>query len=112
VHVFRKGRETPHHEPDGSEPQQNCCHDNVDRGVSENSGTSGVRGWADYMPTVNGRMLTAHSVVRGIDGNLFDITPLADERVRPAMRFLPHVGDEQLFLLMKESNIFIECRSV
>jgi hypothetical protein len=53
--------------------------------------------------------LTAHSVVRGADGQLFDITPLAAEYVRPTMRFIPHIGDEQLFLSMQESNIFIEC---
>lgn len=94
---------------DGSEPKRNCCHANVDRWVRENPGTNVVRGWVDYMPAVNGRMLTAHSVVRNTDGNLLDITPLADERVRPSMRFVPHVGDEQLFLSMKNSNIFIEC---
>lgn len=61
------------------------------------------------MPTLNGMMLTAHSVVRDADGKLFDITRLADERVRPSMLFVPHVGDEQLFLLMRQSNSFIEC---
>jgi hypothetical protein len=93
---------------DGSRPQQNCCHDNVERWVRENLGTSAVSGWVDYMPAVNGRRLTAHSVVRGTDGKLFDITPLADERVRPALRFVPHVGDEQLFSQMKQLEI--ECR--
>jgi hypothetical protein len=94
---------------DGSEPLKSCCHDNVDRWVGENSGTVIVRGWVDYMPTVNGRMLTAHSVVQALDGHLIDITPLADERIRRAMRFVAHIGDENLFLLMKQSGIFIEC---
>jgi hypothetical protein len=48
------------------------------------------------MPSVNGTLLTAHSVVRGANGELFDITPLADERVRARMRFVPHLGDDQL----------------
>jgi hypothetical protein len=61
------------------------------------------------MPSVNGILLTAHSVVRDTKGEMFDITPLADERIRTAMRFVPHLGDQQLFLSMKESNIFIEC---
>jgi hypothetical protein len=56
--------------------------------------------------------LTAHSVVRDADGRLFDITPLGDERVRPTMRFVPHFGDEQLFLSMKKSSNVIECPSV
>jgi hypothetical protein len=97
---------------DGSEPEKNRCHDNVDRWVRENSGASVMRGWVNYMPTVNGIMLTAHSVVRDADGKLFDITSLADERVRPAMRFVPHIGDEQLFHSTKESSIFIECSEV
>ena len=94
---------------DGSEPQQSRCHQNVDRWVRENPGTNVVRGWVDYMPAVTGRMLTAHSVVQDTDGNLLDITPVADERVRPSMRFVPHTGDERLFFSMKELDIFIEC---
>jgi hypothetical protein len=53
--------------------------------------------------------LTAHSVVRGADGELFDITPLGNERDRLGMRFVPHEGDEQLFRSMMGINIFIEC---
>jgi len=97
---------------DNSEPQANSCHENVDRWVKENPGTSVVRGWVDYMASVNGQMLTAHSVVRTSDGNLLDITPLADERVRPAMRFVPHVGDENLFSSLRQSSIFIDCPTV
>jgi hypothetical protein len=94
---------------DGSGPLRNCCHDNVDRWVKENLGTSVVRGWVDYMPSVNGVLLAAHSVVRGIDGKLFDITPLADERVRATMRFVPHPGNQEEFHSMRKSNIFIDC---
>jgi len=63
----------------------------------------------DYMPSVNGILLTAHSVVRGIDGKLFDITPLADERVRDTMRFVPHLGNQEEFHSMRKSNNFIDC---
>jgi len=51
--------------------------------------------------------LTAHSVVRGGDGGLFDITPLetTDRRIRDGMLFIPHLGDEQSFFSMKELNL-------
>ena len=62
--------------------------------VKENPGTSVVRGWVDYRPGVNGVLLTAHSVARGTDGQLFDITRFADERVRDTRRFVPHLGGE------------------
>jgi hypothetical protein len=94
---------------DGSGPQRNCCHDNVDRWIKENPGSSALRGWVDYMPSVNGTLLTAHSVVREIGGRSFDITPLADERVRDTMRFVPHLGNQEEFHFMRKSNIFIEC---
>jgi|SRR6266496_2328791 len=95
---------------DGSVPLRNRCHDNVERWVKENSGATVVGGWVTYADFGLSIGLTAHSVVQGTDGQLFDITPLADERVRDTMRFVPHLGDEQLFLSMKGSNIFIECR--
>jgi hypothetical protein len=60
------------------------------------------------MPSMNGTLLTAHSVVRDMDGQLFD-TPLADERVQDTIRFVPHLGDEQLFLSMKALGINIDC---
>ncbi len=53
--------------------------------------------------------LTAPSVVRGADGGLFDITPLDNERCRASMRFIPPLGDEQLFFSMKKLDIFIDC---
>ena len=71
---------------DGSVPQSSHCHDNVDRWVKENSGTTAVRGWVTNAEF----SLTAHSVVRGADGGLFDITPLEtkDPRIRAAMCFI------------------------
>jgi len=48
--------------------------------------------------------LTAHSVLKDGDGWLFDITPIADTRVRPSLRFVQHIGDEQLFQSMMQSK--------
>lgn len=62
-----------------------------------------------YKPLANGIELTAHSVVRGPDGTLFDITPLENEYYRQTMRFIPHPWDEQMFSSMTEKNIFIQC---
>lgn len=45
--------------------------------------------------------VTAHSVLRGSDGRLFDITPVSDERVRPGMLFVPHEGDETSFQMLR-----------
>jgi hypothetical protein len=94
---------------DGSTPQIGCCHENVDKWVKEHSGSTAVRGWVVYMAVPNGIQLTAHSVVRDSDGQLLDITPLSDDRIRRSMRFVPHLGDDQLFLSIKGSCTFITC---
>jgi hypothetical protein len=94
---------------DGSQPEQNCCHRNAERWAREHPGTIVVRGWVDFMPAVSGRRLTAHSVLQDADGWQFDITPIADKGVRPSLRFVPHIGDEQLFQSMKQESIFIDC---
>lgn len=53
---------------------------------------------------------TAHSVVRGTDGELFDITPLHNND-EPRGRFITHVGDEAAFLTIRtESLINISCQ--
>ena len=83
-------------------PRISHCHENVDFWVERNPRHSAVRGWVLYMPCVHesgvmGTMLTAHSVVRDPDGNLYDITPLGDEGVRASLRFVPHVGTEEEF---------------
>lgn len=90
-------------------PQVADCHANVDKWVEANPGTVAVRGWVTYADFGLSIGLTAHSVVREPDGQLFDITPLESKGVRPTMRFVPHVGDEQEFLTMRESKAFIEC---
>jgi hypothetical protein len=92
---------------DGSAPQSSRCHDNVDRWVKENSRTTVLRGWVTNAEF----SLTAHSVVRGADGGLFDITPLEskDPRIRAAMCFIPHLGDEQSFFSLKALGININC---
>ncbi len=41
--------------------------------------------------------LTAHSIFQSPDGTRYDITPLADERPRQAMRFVEHLGDDKEF---------------
>lgn len=94
---------------DGSAPVMSACHQNVGRWVEENTGTTVVRGWVTYADYGLSIGLTAHSVVRDPDGQLIDITPLGNERDRTEMRFVPHIGSEQEFRSMKESNVFIEC---
>jgi len=78
------------------------CHNNVVRWVR---GTLVIRlyeegecgnGWR------NGFFLTHHSVVRGKDGRLFDITPIESETtIRTTMRFIPHVGSDGEFFYFK-----------
>lgn len=94
---------------DGSLPVESACHQNADKWVKENPGTVVVRGWVTYVDLGVSIELTAHSVIRDRDGQLFDITPLGDKRDRAGMRFLSHVGTEQEFAKIKESGIFIEC---
>jgi hypothetical protein len=53
--------------------------------------------------------LTAHSVVRGPDGKLFDITPFADESQRASARFVPHVGDDLAFWEIKARGHSFTC---
>lgn len=59
-------------------PMQNCCHDNVDRWITERPGTKAVRGWLIVDTSSNGynsMFFDAHSVVELEDGTLIDITP-------------------------------------
>jgi hypothetical protein len=48
--------------------------------------------------------LTAHSIVKGPDGDLFDITPLCNEGGRHPLHFVAHVGDDRSFFEMKEGT--------
>ena len=56
-----------------------------------------------------GLELTAHSLVRDENGDLFDITPLSDERPRGGgfMRFVEHIGAEEFFWELEKANRFI-----
>lgn len=94
---------------DGSEPLPSACHQNADRWVQENRGAMVVRGWVTYADFGLSVGLTAHSVVQDRDGQLFDITPLGNERDRIGMQFVPHVGTEQEFKTMQQSNVFMRC---
>lgn len=79
------------------------CHENVDTWVQTNPGASAVRGWvvfASYGGDAVG--LTAHSVVRGPAGELFDITPIQNENDRHPLHFIAHLGDERSFLEMRK----------
>jgi hypothetical protein len=85
------------------------CHDNVDYWVKHHVGYTEVRGWIYLMGSEPGPVVyTAHSVVRGPDGELFDITPLYNNDERRG-RFITHVGDDATFLAMR-TGIFITLR--
>lgn len=111
------GAEVPEYRkvsPRGWTPAISCCHKNAERWVSENPGQVAVRGWVFYMHYAfatgeSGSVYTAHSVVRDCDGSLYDITPLGDERVRPSLRFVPHLGSESEFWELEQSNRCIYC---
>jgi hypothetical protein len=87
-------------------PKVAACHENVDEWVQANPGASAVRGWVIWW-TGGDEMfvLTAHSVVRDVKGQIFDITPLGDERQRPGMHFIAHTGDEGTWLSRKTGEI-------
>ena len=93
----------------GWRPAVAHCHKNVDRWVASNPGSTAVRGWATCADFGDAIALTAHSVVRDVNGILFDITPLESECVRGTMRFVGHIGDEQTFVRMQALGIYIVC---
>jgi hypothetical protein len=81
----------PYESPDGLswKPHRNFCHINADRLALENQGLlKSVRGWLvlNYCDVGRFRFMS-HSVNRGADGRLFDITPGPR---RPA--FIEHNG--------------------
>lgn len=94
---------------DNWQPSVARCHENVDRWVQANAGAIALRGWVTYASFGTSLALTAHSVVRGLDGILFDITPLENEYYRRGMRFIPHVGEDQLFFSMTVLDLEIRC---
>lgn len=95
---------------DGWEPKVGGCHENVDHWVKHHVGHTEVRGWIAYISDGYDLVAyTAHSVVRGPDGMLFDVTPLYDTN---AIRggFISHVGDDATFLAMRTQNLEIRCQ--
>jgi hypothetical protein len=87
------------------------CHQNVDRWVRSNpQSVAAVRGWVTcYAIGELGHKLAAHTIVKDVDGTLFDITPLADERARGGMRFVAHLGDDLSFFAMEASGNSFTC---
>jgi hypothetical protein len=91
-------------------PEVADCHRNVDAWVKAHPDCKAVRGWVTYAWfSDNSTGLTAHSVVQGADGELFDITPLERESLRSGMRFIRHVGDEESFAIERHRNLSITC---
>lgn len=95
-------------------PEVGKCHDNVKKWVETIPGQKPVIGWVAYMdcllPDLSiGRQLTTHSVVLNDKGELYDITPLADERQRPFLRFVPHFGDDEVFWDFEKNNRCMCC---
>ena len=80
------------------------CHANVDAWIKTCPGSAAVRGWVAWYQVFPGMKLTAHSVVRGPNGELYDITipPPRPGESRAWQKFVPHEGDEQLFRDMKK----------
>lgn len=95
----------------GWEPQVSDCHNNVDYWVEHHAGHTAVRGWIYYYGHEPEPVTyTAHSVVCGPDGKLFDITPLHNRSDKQRGRFIPHLGDEATFLAMrKDAFIILTC---
>ena len=92
-------------------PEASHCHANVDRWVKENPGHTAVRGWATEWTDGGTKFFLAHhSVVRGEDGRMFDITPLDNQRMRGHVRFIPHVGsDSEFFQIKNQVKSYLEC---
>ncbi len=87
------------------QPRVGDCHNNVDHWVREKPGDSPVRGWVTFGTDGGTKiLLTLHSVVRGADGRLFDITPLGNEVVRGTMFFVPHTESEDDFARLIDSR--------
>jgi hypothetical protein len=92
------------------EPQFAHCHENVDVWVRAHPQCKPVRGWLIYASFSGGAVgLTAHSIVKGADGKLYDITPFGDESVRPYARFIAHGGDDHSFFEIKAKGHSFTC---
>ena len=94
----------------GWQPEIAHCHENVDAWVKAHPECVAVRGWLIYRSFGRGGFgLTAHSIVRGPNGKLFDITPFGDESARPYARFIAHDGDDQSFFEIKAKGHSFTC---
>lgn len=91
------------------QPEIGDCHRNVDKWVEASRGASAVRGWIAHVCYGMEIGLAAHSVVRGADGQLFDITPFGNEGVRKSTRFIAHIGDDTTFFSMVKMGLEIRC---
>jgi hypothetical protein len=90
--------------PGDWQPDAKTCHDNVDRWIKDHPGDQAVRGW---VTAGRGSILTLHSVVKGEDGSLFDITPLTNENetIRKNMLFVTHIGSESDFRWLQDHDV-------
>lgn len=83
-------------------PAQSCCHQNAAAWVERFPSWEVVRGWlliAD--DDVLGTIFDAHSVVRDLRGDLWDVTQ-KDEH-----RFLIHPGDHDEFMKQVEAGPWV-----
>lgn len=82
---------------DNWKPRENDCHVNVTELCSIDSALVPVRGWLYYSFDDIGKIqFVAHSVVKAIDGQLYDITP-------------PNTVKRPPFILSGDSEEFFEC---
>jgi len=90
----------PYEPRDGIKRPRNLCHINADAFALKNEGCEAVRGWlvCDYRDIGLFRFMS-HSVNRGADRRLFDITPGPQ---RPA--FIEHDGPEGEFEAIVEAG--------
>lgn len=88
-------------------PKVADCHGNADYWVKHYPGHVAIRGWIALMEAEPDPVVyTAHSVVCGPDGELFDITPLYNAEDIRRGKFISHVGDDATFLAMR-TGMFI-----
>ncbi|MBS1164141.1 MAG: hypothetical protein H6R00_166 [Proteobacteria bacterium] len=94
---------------DGWLPIVAKCHDNVDQWVKLHPGSRAVRGWLAYVNYGVSIGYTAHSVVQGSDGSLFDLTPTLGPNAWRGP-FIAHRGSDALFCeMVKKLGQEIRC---
>ena len=99
---------------DGWEPSAANCHDNVNQWVGKHQNERAVRGWVTNGSFGAEIRLVAHSVVRGVDGKRFDITPVYDEAnrggyIRQGMKFVEHLGSDEEFFALERERHYMTC---